>query len=550
MAQLELQKPNILIANARCDKLILPIMNMPAWLSSSSDTTPILGAHGWTHLNAVPPANYTTWSTLMDSIVDKVNNQWGLDAYYEIWNEPDGDYWQGTDSEYFEFFRNTLIAIKSNHPDAKVGGPTTSNFSTSLSGSFPGGYLTPTQLDSTIVGQVIDSCTSWGATLDFISWHKFNLNLYAIDVELDYLNQKLISTGHGIVPYIVSEWNLPSSYRESGLDPSFMINYIHCLKEHNVAGQAVAAWQDFEMGATEFHQDYGLLSWGALHKPSWKALLLLDHLEGQLLEVDTSNYRNLTAISTYNNDTLKLLVSNFSLPGEVEASLNLLFNNNIGNDSLINNGYAPSTIDSIFQGHIVLTGGDPLSMAINSVIPIYQTYDNYFQNGRNITLNIPGIVGTHSGFETIIDSSNNNVIFQYDSLVTLGYTRNDAVSFLYPNNYFNFGNIFMNDSSYTFHAQANSVTLIELYIPEISVSVENLVSENIPILIYPNPTNDEVHLNISDHSIKSVEVFDSFGKVVMSIKKSSFSLKTFDDGVYYLKILTEDGLITKKLIKG
>ncbi|MDX2360813.1 MAG: T9SS type A sorting domain-containing protein [Crocinitomicaceae bacterium] len=547
MAQLEVQKPNILLANGRCGKLILPIHKMPAWLSSSADTTTI--AADITFLNAVPPANYTTWNTLMDSIVDKINNQWGLDPYYEIWNEPDGDYWQGTVPEYFEFYKNTLLAIKTNHPIAKVGGPTVSSFSADFSPASSNGYLTSAQLDSTIIGQVIDSCVSWGTPLDFISWHKFGQNLYVVDMEMDYLNQKLIGSGHGTVPFIVSEWNLGAGYRETPLDPAYMINYSHCLKEHNVDGQVVAAWQDFETGTTEFHQDYGLLSWGALHKPSWKALLLLDQSEGELLHVDSSNYRNLSTISTYANDTLKVLVSNFSLPGVVEATFSLFYEHNISADSLINNGYTPSTIDSVYQGLIVLTGSDPLSVAINSVIPIYQSYDNYFQNGRDITLKFPGVVGNHTGIRTIIDSTNNNVIYQYDSLINIGYTRNDAVNYLYPNNSFDVDNINMMDSTYSLHLQANGVALIELYIPEITVSVQELIADNSQIVVYPNPTDGIANVNIMEQDLESIDIYDLYGKHIKTVNTASFSVKNCVNGVYYLIIHSKYGTEIKKLIK-
>lgn len=547
MAQLEVQKPNILLADSRCDKLVMPIMKMPPWLSSSTDTTTVEPGIGF--LNAVPPANYAAWNTLMDSIVGKINNQWGLDPYYEIWNEPDGQFWQGTISEYFELYKNTLLAIKTNHPTAKVGGPTVSSFSAGFLTSSSNGYLTNAQMDSSIIGQIIDSCVSWGTPLDFISWHKFGQNLYVVDMEINYLNQKLVNSGHGVVPFIVSEWNLGFGIRESPLDRAYMINYSLCLKEYDVAGHDVAAWQDFEMETTEFHKDYGLLSWGALHKPSWKALLLLDGTAGELLSVDSSNYRNLSVTSTYANDTLKVLVSNYSLPAAVEAGFSLFYDHNISADSLINAGYLPSTVDSIFQGFIILTGGDPLSLAINSVIPLYQSAQGYIQNGRDITLNFPGVVGNHSGIKTIIDSTNNNVIFQYDSLINLGYTRTNAVNYLYPNNYFNFENTNMVDSTYTFHLQPNGVALIELYIPEITVSTENLVSDNLQLVVYPNPTNGEVHLNISEHDLKSIEIFDSFGKLVMTTNKPSFSMKVFDNGVYYLKVLSKDGSTIKKLIK-
>lgn len=546
MAQLEVQKPNIILANSRCDMLVIPILKMPLWLSSSSDPTEV--APGFNYYSAVPPANYTTWNTLMDSIVDKINNQWGLDVYYEIWNEPDGDYWQGTEQEYFTFFKNTLQAIKSNHPSAKVGGPVVSNFVSSFSTSFPNGYLSNAELDATIIGQVIDSCVAWGTNLDFVSWHKFSVNLHSEDNQLNYLNQKLVNSGHGIVPFIVSEWNLGFGYRETILDPAYMINYTQSCAEHDVSGHMVAAWQDFEQGTEEFHGDYGLLSWGALHKPSWKALRLLNRISGQLLDVDTTDYRNLNTIASYENDTLRVLVSNYSLPGAVEAGFNLFYDHQINSDSLLNNGYLPSTIDSIFQGFIVLSGSDPLSLAINSEIPTYQAYEGYFQNGRDITLTFQGITGIHSGRITFIDSTRNNVIYRYDSLINDGYTRTNAVNYLYPNDAFDSGNIIMVDSTYNFHIEANGVALLELYVPEIIVSIEEF-SDIQQIEIYPNPTNDLVYVDIPEQELNSILMLNSFGEQIAIIKKPQFSVKSYDSGVYYLIINSKNGSVTRKLIK-
>lgn len=546
MAQLEIQKPNILLANSRSDRLVIPILKMPQWLSSSADPTEV--APGFSYFNAVPPADYNEWNTLIDSIVDKINTQWGLDVYYEIWNEPDGDYWQGTEQEYFTFFKNTLQAIKSNHPTAKVGGPVVSSFVSSFSASFPNGFLSNNQLDATIIGQVIDSCVAWGTALDFVSWHKFGVNLHSEDNHLNYLNQKLIGSGHGLVPFLVSEWNLGSGYRESILDPAYMINYTQSCVEHSIEGHMVAAWQDFEQGTEEFHGDYGLLSWGALHKPSWKALQLLNKMTGQLLDVDATDYRNLNTIATYDNDTLRVLISNYSLPGSVEAGLSLFFDHQINSDSLLNNGYLPSTIDSVFQGYIVLTGTDPLSLAINSEIPTYQTYENYFQNGRDITLKFPGITGSHNGKITFIDSTRNNVIHAYDSLINIGYTRTNAVNYLYPNDTFDSGNITMSDSTFSFHLDANGVAFIELYVPEITVSTigSPFISS---FEIYPNPTNDMVYINLHQKELISMLLVNGMGEHLGTFETLEFSMKSLPNGTYYLYIQTKDGSTTRKIVK-
>ena len=546
MVQLEALKPNMLIANSRCDKLILPILKMPQWLSSSSDASPV--APGFLFYNAVPPSNYTTWNTLMDSIVDKINNQWGLDPYYEFWNEPDGDYWQGTEVEYFQLFKSTIQAIKSNHPTAKVGGPTVSNFRIKFGAPFTGGYLTPSQLDETIIGRSIDSCVAWGTPLDFVSWHKFEVTLHAIEMELDYLNQKLVSSGHGAVPYLVSEWNLAFNYRETDLDGAFMINYSEALNQHNISGQMVAAWQDFEEDLTEFHGGYGLLSWGALHKPSWKALLLLNKLQGVQLDVATSDYRNLTVLSSYQNDTVKVLISNYSLPGFVEASLNLYFEHDINESDLAASGINPAKLDSIYQGLIVLTGSDAVSVAINAVIPIYQSSQTYFLNGRDIDLNFPSLLGIHTGIQTTIDSSHNNVISVFDSLTTAGYSRTNAVNYLYPNDNFNTESVSMSGSTYSLHVEPNGVVLVEFYMPEIVVA--NHENQNFSKLkIYPNPTTDWVYVDTQGQNLELIFICDVKGEFIETVAANSFSLKNYADGIYFLVIQTDKEMLFRKIIK-
>ncbi len=546
MAQLEVRKPNFIAANSRCNRLVIPILKMPLWLSSSTDTTEV--APGFKFFNAVPPTNYAIWNTLMDSIVDKINNQWGMDVYYEIWNEPDGEYWQGTEQEYFTFFKNTLQAIKTQHPTAKVGGPVVSDFVSSFSTTFPSGYLTNEQMDATIMGQVIDSCVAWGTPLDFISWHKFGINLYSEDHQFNYLNQKLVNSGHGVVPLLVSEWNLSYGLRESVLDPAYMINYTQSCAEHGVTAHMVAAWQDFEQGTEEFHGDYGLLSYGALHKPSWKALQLLNKMNGQLLAVDASDYRNLNAIASYENDTLRVLVSNYSLPGIVEAGFRLFYDHQLNSDSLFNNGYFPSTIDSIFKGYIVLNGTDPLSVAINSEIPYYQAAENSFQNGRNITLHFSGITGNHNGQITTIDSTRNNVLFSFDSLINAGYTRTAAVNFLYPNHAFDAESSLLVDSTYTFQLQANGVALLEWHIPGLDVSVDAF-STHQEIRVFPNPTNDWVTVDIPENELKSIVILNSIGEQLDLVYSNSFSMKTYERGVYFLIVQSENGNTVCKVIK-
>ena len=67
--------------------------------------------------------------------------------------------------------------------------------------------------------------------------------------------------------------------------------------------------------------------------------------------------------------------------------------------------------------------------------------------------------------------------------------------------------------------------------------------------LFPNPTSNSITVT-STTKIVSLELYNLLGKRVMLIKnKSKLDLSNFNSGLYLLKIQTEQGIITKKVIK-
>ena len=72
------------------------------------------------------------------------------------------------------------------------------------------------------------------------------------------------------------------------------------------------------------------------------------------------------------------------------------------------------------------------------------------------------------------------------------------------------------------------------------------------ILVSPNPTNGAVDIN-SNFNIKSIELYDVQGRILETVLENNNSLK-FDisekqNGVYFLKINSENGSKVEKIIK-
>jgi xylan 1,4-beta-xylosidase len=81
--------------------------------------------HGW----ASPPKDYQKWYDLVHNIVEHCVARYGetevLAWYWELWNEPDIFYWNGTVEEFCKLFDYTEAAVHAALGGARLGGPAT-----------------------------------------------------------------------------------------------------------------------------------------------------------------------------------------------------------------------------------------------------------------------------------------------------------------------------------------------------------------------------------------------------------------------------------------
>ena len=83
---------------------------------------------GW----ACPPKDYGKWHDLVYNLVRHCLERYGEQEitswYWELWNEPDLDYyWLGTIEEYNQLYDYSAAALKAISPHLRVGGPGTTN---------------------------------------------------------------------------------------------------------------------------------------------------------------------------------------------------------------------------------------------------------------------------------------------------------------------------------------------------------------------------------------------------------------------------------------
>ena len=77
--------------------------------------------------------------------------------------------------------------------------------------------------------------------------------------------------------------------------------------------------------------------------------------------------------------------------------------------------------------------------------------------------------------------------------------------------------------------------------------VEELYSS---LLIYPNPVNDKLYI-ITEVEVEDVVVYDVYGRQQLAVsgQQSAVSVTDLNSGIYFVKVVTENGEIVKRFIK-
>ena len=106
--------------------------------------------------------------------------------------------------------------------------------------------------------------------------------------------------------------------------------------------------------------------------------------------------------------------------------------------------------------------------------------------------------------------------------------------------------LYQNNMQSSFYYNAHKVTASYKKVTE-TTSTEYLVLT--PISIYPNPTSGLLNITSEEHNIRMISIFDLSGVRMFETKNTTFDISHFSAGVYVVQIVTEKGIVTKKIVK-
>lgn len=152
-------------------------------------------------------ADEAGWADLTAAVVRHFRSL-GIDAIYEVWNEPDHAFRGGID-DYMALYRATVAGARRVDGSARIAGPALSDWTAATDGG------------ERWVAAFLTRAAAMGLPVDVLTYHSFNRVPAAHHARVaDEAARLLAQAGYGRRPLICSEWNIAAEppYPEGDLN--------------------------------------------------------------------------------------------------------------------------------------------------------------------------------------------------------------------------------------------------------------------------------------------------------------------------------------------
>jgi xylan 1,4-beta-xylosidase len=285
----------------------------------------------WYQPIVAPPKDWVNWQDLISHFAQHVVDRYGIDEvshwYFEVWNEPNLDFWAGEPKEdtYYQLYDATAQALKKVDTRLHVGGPATAQ--------------------AAWVDRFIRHVEENHVPVDFVSTHVYG-NDSASDVfgtqetiprtrmvckAARKVHDQVKSSVRPDLPIIFSEYNASYKNEPAVTDAVFMGPWLaDTIRQCDGLVDMLSYWtfSDVfeEQGVVRepFYGGFGLIAEGDVPKPSFNAFKLLHKLGERQITNDSDS----ALVTKRKDESVAMAVWNLFLPEETgqpkEVTISLL----------------------------------------------------------------------------------------------------------------------------------------------------------------------------------------------------------------------------------
>lgn len=250
----------------------------------------------WYKQNVAPPKDWAKWDDLIYQFTKHLVDRYGLDEvqrwYFEVWNEPNIDFWVGEPKQatYFELYDHSAAAVKRVSSRLRVGGPATAQ--------------------AAWADAFIQHCVEKKVPVDFVSTHVYG-NDSAADVfatnesiprdrmvcrAVKKVHDQIKASALPSLPLIWSEFNASYKNEPDITDSTYMGPWMaDTIRQCDGLVDEMSYWSFSdvfeEQGVVKkpFYGGYGLIAAGSIPKPAFAAFRLLHQLGDERIALDSDD---------------------------------------------------------------------------------------------------------------------------------------------------------------------------------------------------------------------------------------------------------------------
>ncbi|HVI09654.1 MAG TPA: glycosyl hydrolase family 39 [Candidatus Binatia bacterium] len=285
---------------------------MPKKLAASQALHPF-----WYHQNISPPKDYAKWDALITNFTRHLVDRYGIDEvaqwYFEVWNEPNLDFWAGDpkQSTYWELYDHTARAVKNVNVRLRIGGPATAQ--------------------AAWADAFIKHCVDNKIPVDFVSSHVYGNDdaqkVFGTSETIPRdkfvcravrkVHDEIKSSPRPDLPLIWSEFNASYMNEPDVTDRSYMGPWMaDTIRQCDGLVDMMSYWtfSDVfeEQGVVKqpFYGGFGLMAEDDIPKPAFDAFEVLHELGNERIAVDSEH----ALVTRRENGTLVIAVWNYAPP--------------------------------------------------------------------------------------------------------------------------------------------------------------------------------------------------------------------------------------------
>ncbi len=276
----------------------------------------------WYKPNVSPPKDWSKWDVLITGFARHLVERYGIEEvakwYFEVWNEPNLDFWGGEPKQatYWDLYDHTARALKAVDTRLRVGGPATAQ--------------------AAWADDFIRHCADNHVPVDFVSSHVYG-NDRAQDVfdtneniprdrmvcrSVKKVHDQIKASEMPDLPLIWSEFNASYMNEPSVTDAPYMGPWLATtISQCGGLVDSMSFWtfsdvfEEQGVVKTPLYGGFGLIAAGGIPKPSFNAFRLLHELGDRRIVLDSDS-----ALLTRTKDgSLVLAVWNYAPPGQAGA---------------------------------------------------------------------------------------------------------------------------------------------------------------------------------------------------------------------------------------